>query len=91
MVKELLARAAKPGSTPGAAVYCLCVPFFSAWSPFFNAIFLFAFFFILTADLAGYALGSIYILSLSPKFCLKGVSKALVLHTGQAVRPDKKP
>ena len=44
MVKQLLARAAKPGSTPGAAVYCLCVPFFSAWSPFFNAIFLFAFF-----------------------------------------------
>ena len=89
VVKELLARAAKPGSTPGAAVYCLCVPFFSAWSPFFNAILLFAFFFILTADLAGYALGSIYILSLSPKFYLKGVSKALVLHTGQAVRPDK--
>ena len=69
MVKELLARADKPGSTPGAALYCLFVPFFSAWSPFF---------FILTADLAGHALGSIYILSLSPKFCLKGVSKAMI-------------
>ena len=85
VVKELLARAAKPGSTPGAAVYCLCVPFFSAWSPFFNAIFLFAIFFILTTDLAGYALGSIYILSLSPEFYFgKGISKALDLHTGQA-------
>ena len=43
------------------------------------------FFFILTADPAGYALGSIYILSLSPEFDFgKGISKAFDLHTGQA-------
>ena len=41
--------------------------------------------FILTADPAGHALGSIYILSLSPEFYLgKGISKALDMHTGQA-------
>ena len=53
---------------------------------FFNTIFPFGlFFFILTADPAGYALGSIYILSLSQEFSFdKGISKALDLHTGQA-------
>ena len=53
---------------------------------FFYTIFPFGlFFFILTADPAGHALGSIYILSLSPKFYFgKGISKALDLHTGQA-------
>ena len=56
------------------------------WSLFFNTIFPFGlFFFILTADPAGHALGSIYILSLSPEFYFgKGISKALDLHTGQA-------
>ena len=39
VVKELLARADKPGSTPGDAVFCFFVPFF-----FVNTIFLFAFF-----------------------------------------------
>ena len=28
VVKELLARADKPGSTPGDAVFCFFVPFF---------------------------------------------------------------
>ena len=53
---------------------------------FFNTIFPFGvFFFILTADPASHALGSIYILSLSPEFYFgKGISKALDLHTGQA-------
>ena len=52
---------------------------------FFHTIFSFAlFFFILTADPAGHALGSIYILSLSPEFYFgKGISKVLDLHTGQ--------
>ena len=53
---------------------------------FFNTIFplAFFFFFILTADPAGHALGSIYILSLSPDLYFgKGISKALDLHTGQ--------
>ena len=53
---------------------------------FFNTIFPFGlFFFTLTADPAGHALGSIYILSLTPEFYFgKGISKALDLHTGQA-------
>ena len=85
VVKELLARADKPGSTPGNTVFCFFVPFF------FNTIFPFGlFFFILTADPAGHALGSIYILSLSPEFYFgKGISKALDLHTGQAYDQKK--
>ena len=48
---------------------------------FLNSIFPFGlFFFILTADPAGHALGSIYILSLSPEFYFgKGISRALDL------------
>ena len=63
--------------------------FFSC--PVLNTIFLFGiFFFILTADPAGHALGSIYILSLSPEFYFgKGISKALDLHTGQAYDQKK--
>ena len=73
-------RADKPGSTPGDTVFCFFVPFF------FKHYFSFwPFFFILTADPAGYALGSIDILSLSPEFYFgKGISKAFDLHTGQA-------
>ena len=84
---KFLARADKQGSTPCDAVFCLFVPvFFPVWSLFLNTIFPFGFFFfILTADPAGHALGSIYILSLSPEFYFgKGISKALDLHTGQA-------
>ena len=86
MVKELLARADKPGSTPGDAAFCFFVPsVFPVWS-IFNTIFPFGlFFFILTADPAGHALGSIYTLSLSPDFYFgKGISKALDLYTGLA-------
>ena len=86
VVKELLARADKPGSTPGDTVFCFFVPFlFSCLVSVFNAIFPFGrFFFILTADPASHALGSMYILSLSPEFYFgKGISKALDLHTGQ--------
>ena len=63
MVKELLVPAAKPGSTPGYAVFCFFfVPFFFCLVSFFkNYISLGFFFFILTADLAGHALGSILI------------------------------
>ena len=87
VVKEFLARADKPGSTPGDAAFCFFLPFFfPVWSILLNSIFPFGlFFFILTADPAGHALGSIYILSLSPEFYFgKGISKALDLHTGQA-------
>ena len=58
----------------------------------YSTIFAFGlFFFILTADPAGHALGSIYILSLSPEFYFgKGISKALDLHTGQAYDQKKK-
>ena len=64
VVKELHKRADKPGSTPGDAVFCFFVLFFPVWSLFFNSISPFGlFFFILTVDRAGHALGSIYILS----------------------------
>ena len=102
VVKELLARADKPGSTPGDDVFCFFVPcffflLFFFWPFFFscpvlNTIFPFGiFFFILTADPAGHALGSIYILSLSPEYYFgKGISRVLDLHTGQAYG-QKKP
>ena len=52
VVKELLARADKPGSTPGDAVLCFFVRFFfSVWSLFLNTIFpfgLFSLFLLLT-------------------------------------------
>ena len=84
--QQFLARADKPGSTPVDAVLCFFVPFFSGWSLFFNTIFPFGlFFFILTPDPAGHALGSIYILRVSAEcFFGKGISKALDLHTGLA-------
>ena len=60
VLKELLARADDPGSTHGEAVFCFFVPFFfSCLVSFFNTVFPFGlFFFILTADPAGHALGS---------------------------------
>ena len=67
--------------------------FFFCLVSFFNNIFLFwpFFFFILTADPADHALGSIYILSLSPDFYFgEGISKAVDLHTGQAYDQKKK-
>ena len=66
--------------------------FFSVWSLFLTLFFLLAiFFFIITADHVHHALGSIYVLSLSPEFYFgKGVSKALDLHTGQAYYQKKK-
>ena len=64
VVKELLAPADKPGSTPGDAASVSLYRFFflsPVWS-FFNTVFPFGlFFFILTADPAGQALGSILI------------------------------
>ena len=58
---------------------------------FLTLFFLLAFsFFTLTADPAGHALRSIYILSVSPEFyCGKGISKTLDLHTGQAYDQEK--
>ena len=87
MVKELLARADKSGSTLGDAVFCfLVVPLF------FNTISSFGVFsFILTAESAGHALGSIYIFSISAEFYFgKGFSKALDLRTEPSLRPEKK-
>ena len=92
VVKELLVRADKPGSTPGDSVFCFFVPFLFLFDLFlFNSIFPFGlFFFVLTADPAGHTLGSIYILSLSQEFYFgKGISKALDLHTGQAYDQKK--
>ena len=60
--------------------------FFPCLVSFLALFFLLAFFFfVLSADPAGHALRSIYILSLSPEFYFgKGISRALDLHTGQA-------
>ena len=79
VVKELLARADLPGSTPGDIVFCFFVPCFFFQSLFFNTIFPFGLFsFILTADPADHALGSICTLSLSLEFYFgKGISRAL--------------
>ena len=95
MVKELLVRADKPGSTPGHAVLCfIVIPFFLFffWPLSFNTILPFGLFsFILTADPADHALGSIYMLSSSPEsYFGKGTSKALDLHTGQGAYDQKK-
>ena len=86
VVKEFLARAVKPGSTPGDAAFCFFVPFFSLFGVFFlNTFFPFGlFFFILTADPAGYALGSIYFKLKSGVLFWKRDFKTLDLHTGQA-------
>ena len=86
VVKEFLARADKLVWLPVTLFSVSMYLFFPCLVSFFNTIFPFGlFFFILTADPAGHALGSIYILSLSPEFYFgKGISKALDLHTGQA-------
>ena len=91
VVKELLERADKPGSTPDDVIFCFFVPFFLCLVSFFNTIFPFGlFFFVLNADPTGHALGSIYILSLSPEFYFgKGISKVLDLHTGQPYEQKK--
>ena len=62
--------------------------FFFCLVSFFNTIFPFGlFFFILTADPAGHALGSIYILSLSPEFYFgKGISRVLDLLAKRTAR-----
>ena len=93
VVKEMIARADQPGSAPGDAVFGFLVPFFFffLFSLFFNTVFPFGLFsVILTADPADHALGSIYILSLSPEFYFaKGISRVLDLHTGQAYDQKK--
>ena len=76
-------RVRLPATLLSVSIYCF---FFPVWSFFLTLFFFLAFFFILTADPAGHALGSIFILSLSPEFYFgKGISKALDLHTGQAL------
>ena len=82
VVKELLKREDKPGSTPGNAVFCFFIPFFFFFSclvSFFNTIFPFGlFFFILTADPAGHALGSIIYFEVR-SFILDKVFQKLVI------------
>ena len=86
VVKELLAPADKPGSTPGDAVFCFFVSFFSLFGLFLRLFFVLALFSLfLRLTLLVHALGSIYFLNVSPEFYFgKGISKALDLHTGQA-------
>ena len=64
------------------SLYRFLIPFGLYFKHYFS---FWPFFIILTADPAGHAPGSIYILSLSPEFYFeKGIQKALDLHTGQA-------
>ena len=95
VVKELLARADKSGSTPGDTVFLfsyLLFLFFLFGLCFFNTIFPFGLFsFTLTADHAGHALGSIYIFSISPKFYFgKWFPKLLICILGQTYDQKKK-
>ena len=83
VVKELLKREDKPGSTPGNAVFCFFIPFFFFFLLFglffFNTIFPFGlFFFILNADPAGHALGSIIYFEVR-SFILKKVFQKLLI------------
>ena len=73
-------------SVPLYRFFFLClVSFFKHYFSFWPV------FFILNANPAGHALGSVYILSLSMEFYFgKGISKALDLHTGQAYDQKKK-
>ena len=82
VVKELLARAAEPGSTPSDADFCVLVPFFSVYSLFSNPIFLLAchpLVLLLTLH-ADHVLGiNIHFIFLAGK----EISRALDMHTGQ--------
>ena len=91
MVKELLARADEPGSTPGNAVFRFFLPFYLLLLLLFLFLLFVLFSFILIATPADRALRSVYILSLSPEFYFgKRVSRALDLNTGQAYGQKKK-
>ena len=74
-----------------ATLFSVSLYFFFCLVSFLNTNFPFGiFFFILTADPAGHALGSIYILSSSPEFYFgKGISKALDLHNSHAYDQKK--
>ena len=84
-VKEVLAPADKPGSTPGNAVFCFFVPFFFPFGLFLTLISLLAFF------LYSYC-WPCWCMHLDQYFKLKsrkGVFKAPDLHTGQAYDQKK--
>ena len=73
----------------GEAVFCFFVPFFFSSEHYFS---FWPFFVVLTADLAGHALGSIYILSFSLEFYFgKGISKALDLRILAKLTTRKNP
>ena len=90
VVKELLARADKLGSTPGDTVFCFPVHvlrFFSAWSLFFLHYFSFwpAFLYSYCWPCWSCTLINIYFTFKFVEFNFgRGISKALDLHTGQA-------
>ena len=86
VVKELLACADKPGSTPGDAVFCFFVPFFfSCLVSFLTLFFLLAFFSLFSRlTLLVMHLDQWYFKLKSGVLFGKGLSKALDLHTGQA-------
>ena len=89
VVKELLACADKPVRLHATLFYTV---FFFLSGLFFNTFFPFGFFFfLLAADPAVYALGLIYILSLSLEFYFgKGISESSWYAYRPSVRPEKK-
>ena len=94
VIKELLACADTPGSTPGDAVFCLISLyrfFFFLFGLFFKHYFSFWPFFLYSHGWPCWSCTWINdILSLSPEFYFgKGISKALDLHTGQAYDQKK--
>ena len=92
VVKEFLARADKLVRLPVTLFSVSMYLFFPCLVSFFNTIFPFGlFFFILTADPAGHALGSIYILSLSPRSFIveKGFQKLLICMLSKLTTREK--
>ena len=90
MVNEFLARADIPGSTSQRRCFLFLCTFFFSFDLCFLTRYPFGLFsFILTADPADYALGSIYILSSSEFYFGKGISRAHDLRTGQAYGQKK--
>ena len=93
VVKELLKRADKPGSTPGNSVFCFFVPFcfFSCLVSFFQHYFSFWPVFLFSYCWPCWSCTRINNICWIPKFYFgKGISKALDLHTDQAYDQKKK-
>ena len=78
VVKELLKRVDKPGSTPGNAVFCFFIPFF-----FFSCL-------VSNADHAGHALGSIIYFEVRSFILKKVFQKLLICIPARKKKKNKK-